>query len=257
MGAAPASQCGRPDMSSDMTPRDPREFFGEKHAASYDQKFARLAPMREALHLLTSAVLADLPANARILCVGAGTGAELIYLAQRNPDWRFTAVEPSAPMLNVCRQRIGESGIQSRCELHGGFMDTLPASEPFDAATAVLVSQFLLMPQDRIRFFRSIAERLQPGGYLVSADLAFDMTSEACESLLEVWFRLMRMSDPPPDSIESMRAPYGRDVAVLPADQVSSIIEAGGFELPIQFLQTGLIHAWYSRLAARPEDTAP
>jgi len=44
----------------------------------------------------------------------AGTGSELIYLAQNFPQWQFT-VEPAAPMLDVCRQRTEECGIASRC----------------------------------------------------------------------------------------------------------------------------------------------
>ena len=47
--------------------------FDQAHADTYDQRFAKLASMRDALHLLLSALLTDLPAQARILCVGAGT----------------------------------------------------------------------------------------------------------------------------------------------------------------------------------------
>jgi len=79
--------------------------FDKAHAAGYDQRFAKLAPMKEALHLLLRLLFSEFPAEARILCVGAGTGAELLYLAQAFPQWRFTAVDPSAPMLDICRQR--------------------------------------------------------------------------------------------------------------------------------------------------------
>ncbi len=228
----------------------PPAFFDEKQAANYVQKFARLAPMKDVLHLLIAAVLGSLPENARVLCVGAGTGAELLHLAKRFPRWRFTAVEPSAPMLAICRQQVEQSGIASRCELHEGYLESLPQSEPFDAATSLLVSQFILDPQDRVQYFRGIAGRLRPGGSLVIADLAADITSPAYERLLEVWFQLMKLADPPAESLEKIRAAYVRDVAVLPPDQVTSMIEAGGFDTPIQFLQTGLIHAWSTRRAS-------
>jgi len=38
------------------------------------------------MHLLIGSLLSDLRADARVLCVGAGTKAELIYLAQRFPE---------------------------------------------------------------------------------------------------------------------------------------------------------------------------
>ena len=203
--------------------------------------------MRDALHLLASAVLADLPAKARILCVGAGTGHELLYLAQKFPEWRFAVVEPSAPMLEICRQKAEACGITARCVFHEGYLESLPPSAAFDAATSLLVSQFILEPDARAGFFRSIAERLQPGGYLVTADLASDTASAHYQSLLEVWIRLMRETGSAPEQLARMRVTYGRDVAVLPLERVSAIIASGGFELPVLFLQTGLIHAWYAQ----------
>jgi len=230
-----------------MQNHEPPAAFGPTHAATYDGKYAKLAPMRDALHLLTSAVLADLPAQARILCVGAGTGHELIYLAQKFPEWQFTAVEPSVPMLDVCRRKADECGITSRCVFHEGYLDTLPASQPFDAVTSFLVSQFILDPNARTNFFRTIANRIQPDGYLISANLASDTSSKAYQSLLDVWIRLMRETGSPAEQLEKMRTVYGRDVAVLPPEQISAIIAAAGFETPILFLQTGLIHAWYAQ----------
>lgn len=230
-----------------MQRQEPPIAFGYEHAAAYDARFAKLAAMRDALHLLISAVLADLPAESRILCVGAGTGAELIYFAQKFPQWRFAVVEPSTPMLEVCRRKAEECGITPRCVFHEGYLDSLPPSAAFDAATSLLVSQFILAPDARAGFFRAIAERLQPGGYLVSADLASDTTSSTYQSLLGVWIRLMRETGSPPEQLEKLRVTYGRDVAVLPLEQVSSIIASGGFGTPVLFLQTGLIHAWYAQ----------
>jgi tRNA (cmo5U34)-methyltransferase len=191
--------------------------------------------------------IADLPAQARILCVGAGTGHELIYLAEKFPQWQFAVVEPSAPMLEVCRRKTDARGITPRCVFHEGYLDSLPPSAAFDAATSLLVSQFILAPDARAGFFRAIAERLRPGGYLVSADLASDTSSATYQSLLEVWIRLMRETGSPPEQLEKMRATYGRDVAVLPLEQISSIIASAGFETPVLFLQTVLIHAWYAQ----------
>jgi len=221
--------------------------FDQTCASGYDQMQSRLAPLRDVLHLLTGVILSDLPAEARVLCVGAGTGTELIALAERFPGWHFTAVEPSLPMVDACRRKLEASGLAARCTLHGGYLDSLPASAPFDAATALLVSQFVLDPAARRGFFRGIGERLRPGGWLVSADLAADTGAPAYKSLLDVWWRVMRNADVSPDDVERMRQAYDRDVAVLPPGAVGELIASGGFETPVPFLQTGLIHAWYAR----------
>jgi tRNA (cmo5U34)-methyltransferase len=224
-----------------------RKVFDQKCASGYDQQWSKMAPLRDALHLLIEAVLSELKADARILCVGVGTGPELIDLAERFPGWRFVAVEPSAPMLDVCRRKAEECGIAPRCEFHEGYLESLPPGETFDAATSLLVSQFILDREARTSFFREIADRLRPGGYLVNADLSADASPAAYQSLLNVWFRVMQARAATPEAIEKMRAAYDRDVALLPPVEVCGIIAAGGFEAPIQFLQTGLIRAWYAR----------
>lgn len=138
--------------------------FDQERASSHDKRFAKLAPMREALHLFVRMVLSELPADARILCIGVGTGPELIDLAQAFPQWRFTAVEPAAPMLDICRQRVEECGIASRCTFHEGYLDSLPESDSFDAATCILVSQFFMQPEERRNFFVKSPDDFAPMG---------------------------------------------------------------------------------------------
>jgi tRNA (cmo5U34)-methyltransferase len=222
--------------------------FGEDQAAAYDQRFIKLAPLREALHLMMKSLLSELPENARVLCVGAGTGLELADLAQRFPGWSFTAVEPSAPMLRICRQRAEKDGITARCTFHEGYLDSLPLGEKFDAATSLLVSHFILRREDRLSYFQQIASHLHPGGCLVSADLSGDIGSDKYEQQMATWLQMMRLTDITPEQAENMRAAYAKDVAILPPAEVEAIIVDSGFHPPMQFLQTMLIHAWFTRV---------
>jgi tRNA (cmo5U34)-methyltransferase len=221
--------------------------FDQERASNYDKRFAKLAPIRNALHLSIRLVLSELPNDARILCVGVGTGAELIDLAQAFPQWKFVAVDPAKPMLDICRQKAEEYGIASRCTFHEGTLDTLPALDPFHAATCLLVSHFFTQQEERRNFFRQIAARLLPDGYLVSADLASDMSSSTYQSLLKVWVRMLRYSEAPAEEIEKFLASYGRDAAIIPTQEVATIIASSGFHTPVLFFQTLLIHAWYAK----------
>ncbi|MDR3606207.1 MAG: class I SAM-dependent methyltransferase [Oligoflexia bacterium] len=216
-------------------------YFGEAQAAVYDDRAVLMKPVRDALNFLIRMALAGLRQNSRILCVGAGTGAELIDLALAFPNWRFTAVEPSAAMLNVCRKKAGKAGVSSRIQFHEGYLDSLPCTETFDAATSILVSQFLTDRDQRVDFFHHIAKRLRPGACLINADLATSLSSPEFERLVDVWLLSHRLAA---GSVKASEMGWGKDVVVSAPKEVESILTTAGFKHPILFYQCLFIHAW-------------
>ncbi len=221
-----------------------------QQAATYDQQWAKLAAFRDGMHLLLASLFSTLPNNARMLCVGAGTGAEIHYFADKFPDWTFVAVEPSPGMVSAATERASANGYIERCSFHTGYLETLPDSGSFDCATSLLVSQFILDEAERTAFFAHIAARLKPGGLLACSDLAADVTTAAYTDLLAVWLRTMAASDVASERLQQMREAYARDVAILPAKSIQELIASAGFTQPLQFYQAGLIHAFYCRRLA-------
>jgi tRNA (cmo5U34)-methyltransferase len=189
-------------------------------------------------------VFAGLPADAHLLCVGAGTGVEMAFLAGAFPRWRFTALDPSGQMLAVCGQRAGSEGFASRCTFHEGYVDSLPRDARHDGATCLLVSQFIIEPAARIAFFGDIATRLRPGGILATADLATGARPEDFDALLRCWFDVMTAGGLDSQALQRMREAYARDVAVVAPPQVVAMLQAAGFANPVQFFQAGMMHAW-------------
>ncbi len=226
-----------------MRERETKKIFNKDTTASYDNDREKLAPIKNALHLCIRMLGLKLPPDSRVLCVGVGTGEELIYLAEAFPSWQFTAVEPSSAMLEVCRQRVEERGFSSRCNFHEGYLGSLPDSDAFNMATSILVSHFIVDKKERIKYFTEISSKLHPGSYMVNADLASDMSTSEYESLLEVWLNMHDYAGMPV-RVES----FGDKVAMLPAVEVEEIVRSSGFETPVQFFQTLLIHAWFSKV---------
>jgi len=226
-----------------MKNKESHTIFNKKNASSYDNQRAKLAPLKDALHLCMRMILSELPVDAQVLCIGVGTGSELIYLAQEFPQWHFTAVEPAPAMLNICRQRAEESGVASRCTFHEGYLDSLPDSDPFDAATSILVSHFIGEAEKRTKFFAEIAARLRPGAYLVNADLASDVSSSNYKSILDVWLNMHEYAGMPA-RVDS----FGRNGVLLPTEKVELILKSSGFDSPVLFFQTLFIHAWFSKV---------
>ncbi|MGP5323530.1 class I SAM-dependent methyltransferase [Vreelandella titanicae] len=219
----------------------------DQQASGYEQRQKKLAPVHEGLHFQLEWILSDLSREARILCVGLGTGAELSYLANKFPNWSFTAVEPSGAMLDECRLRAEKEGFSSRCMFHEGYLESLPDVELHDAATCFMVSQFIIDDEARSNFFRAIADRLHPGGILVSADLSSEVGSYEYRALLQAWVAMLHAANVPSGAIEKTHAAWAKDVAILPPDDVKSIIRRGGFDSPVQFYQAGFVHAWFSK----------
>ena len=236
-----------------MKSREIDEIFNETESASYDGYWVKLSAMREALHLLTRVVLNELPSNAHIVCVGAGTGEELLNLAQHNQKWRFTAVDPSAHMLEICKRKMQQHGIASRCIFHEGYVNTLSSSTTFDAATCFLVSHFLHKRDERQALFKEIGSHLVPGGLLVNADFIIDERTPQFNNMLSLWKRLMRYAELSEEEIEEMHNSFiakNSEVSLISPNEIEAIIIAGGFKNPTLFYQSSIIHAWYSTLDA-------
>lgn len=225
-----------------MKSQESNNIFDKDTASSYDSQRDKLAPIKDALHLCIHMLLSKLPSNARVLCIGAGTGSELIYLAQAFPQWNFTVIEPASAMLEVCRQRAKELGFFSRCNFHEGYLESLPDTDAFDAATSILVSHFIVDPGERSKYFYEISSRLIPGAYMINADLASDMSTSEYKRLVEVWVNMHEHAGMPV-RVES----FGSKVAMVPIGEVESIIKSSGFNVPVLFFQTLLIHAWFSK----------
>lgn len=222
----------------------------EQQAAGYNQQWANMAPINQTLHFLLKSTLTALPVKANILCVGAGTGTELIYLAKHFPQWTFTALEPSAAMLAICREETQKAGVAARCHFHHGYLDSLPDIPHYHAATCFLVSHFMLDQTVRKDFFKQIATKLITNGILVSADLAADTESVHYDALLGFWLGLMSQAIVSPADISKLKTAYSNDVAIVAPQKLAKMIQSAGFTPPTPIYQAGMIHAFFAKRCA-------
>lgn len=145
--------------------------FQQQGAVEYDGRIGTLVPGYAALHQTSAAWLkATLPAQARVLVLGAGTGAEVLALAQQNPDWHITALEPSGDMLAVARAKCAAAQRHNVAFVHG-YVEDLPVAEPFDAALCLLVMHFIDTTAAKQQFLHQAAAQLAAGAPLLLCDL--------------------------------------------------------------------------------------
>ena len=227
-------------------PITPAYFFNQEIADAYDRRNSALAPISDGLHFLLRLVLADLPADARVLCVGVGTGAEILALAKAYPGWSFVGVDPSEDMLAVGRHRLEQAGVLDRCELLQGYAEDAPHG--FDAAVSLLVAHFIKR-EDRHAFYSAIHERLNPGGRFASAEISGDLDAPEFPEMLEDWKRVQVLMGATPESLAKLGGALRDVLGVLPPAETEDLWRAAGFPTPVPFFQAFMIRGWH---AVRP-----
>jgi len=224
----------------------PNEFFAKEAAKRYDERNSGLSRISDCLHFLAGLLLRELPERASVLCVGAGTGAEILSLAKLYPGWSFTALDPSADMLAVCRERLEASGLADRCELVHGYVQNLPEQPRFDAALSFLVGHFVKR-EERLGFYQGMASRLLPGGHLVNAELSFDLGSAELPLMLKGWEGVQALMGATPESLAALPRLLRDVLTVLPPAEVEGLLQRSGVGLPLRFFQALMICGWYGR----------
>jgi len=225
-------------------------FFNESFSKGYDERAQRTGAINDNLHFMIRLILQDLPDDARILCVGVGTGMEIVRLAQLFPRWRFTGVDPSESMLAVCRERLQEAGIGQRCELIHGYLADIGTTPAFDAVLCLLVAHFLRDGAERQALFEGMAQRLKPNGYLINAEISFDLDSPEFDDIVGKWSAMHRVAGASDESLTGLSRQLREVIGVLPPASTEALLRNSGLPLPIQFFQSLLIRAWYSRKPA-------
>ncbi len=213
-------------------------------AKVYDEKNRQLAPIADNMHFLIQLVLENSPFRARVLCVGVGTGAELLSLSKMFPEWSFVGVDPSIGMLNVCREKLNSAGVLNRCELIHGYVQDVPQGENFDIALSVLVAHFVKR-EDRLKFYQVICNRLFSGGIFVNTEISYDLNSPEFPQMLKNWKAIQTLMGATPESLMNLSQVLREILSIISPVETEDLLRKSGINLPIRFFQSFMISGWY------------
>ncbi len=231
-------------MTPASEPFDPAAYFNQEVAARYDEGIRLSCPSYDALHQMMVPWLQDLPPAANFLSAGAGTGAEILTLAQRFAGWRFAGVDLSAHMLGQCQRRVDAAGLTSRVELFNGRLQDYRPSARFDAASSIFVGHFVRGREAKLAYLRSIAAHLKPGGLLVLADLYGDRRSADFVRLFKAWMLRYIAQGVVGEKLAQDVAHIFNNVDFATEPELLSLLSEAGFEQPLRFYQAYLFGAW-------------
>ena len=181
------------------------EKFDTSRANEYGRQSRIALAGYDACHDLAACMLSASLGNtrsAKVLVVGAGgTAQEIIAMAMLEPTWRFTAVDPSEPMLEVAAQHLGANNLLERTSLHLGHVEDLTADESYDAATLIGVLHHLDGEVAKRKILRSIRAHLKPGAPLIVAGNQYAYASQPL--LLAAWGQRWRQHGASPDEVKT------------------------------------------------------
>ncbi len=204
--------------------------------SGYDLVAQQLIPGYASLARLAVALLAASPlaakAGAAVLVAGCGTGAELLAAREQRPDWRLTALDPSAEMLAIARSRLGEdSGVDWR----QAAVEDLSGDAAFAGALSVLVLQSLPDDGPKLAFLTALARSLRPGGQLVLVDLMRPPVSPLQSQMEAAWLGFQRASGVG-ESAEALTRLAG-GLHPIGLARLTALVNAAGFSDPAVVFQ--------------------
>lgn len=160
----------------------------ERHLAVapnvYDVEIRRFIPGYDAmLDEAVNAIREHVPAAAKILDLGTGTGALAARIANALPSATLVLLDADRAMLEMAAIRLNDD--RHRVELrHGDFADELPR---IHAAAASLALHHLHDPEDKRAMYGRIRSALEPGGVLVNADITLPASRALAEPIRRRW----------------------------------------------------------------------
>lgn len=221
--------------------------FDADRAADYGIQSRIALAGYDACHELAACLLAaDLGSGrpARVLVAGAGgTAQEIIFAARLEPLWHFTAVDPSAPMLELAMTAVGKAGLEARTTPVLGEVAALPREASYDAATLVGVLHHLPGEIAKQDLLRALAARLKPGAPLI---LAGNRHAYAGNPLfLKAWGERWRLHGASAGEIEAKLGKIRQGADPPASDQeVARLLTQAGFEEPTLFFSSLFWGGW-------------
>lgn len=117
-----------------------------------------------------------------VLDLGCGPADIPIRFVKALPKCRVTAVDASAPMIQLAEAAVGQAGLADRIALKQERMQTLALEEPADAALSNSLLHHIPNPY---QFWYALKKQVKPGSCVLVMDLLRPDSPDAAQAIVD------------------------------------------------------------------------
>ncbi|SDZ09719.1 tRNA (cmo5U34)-methyltransferase [Evansella caseinilytica] len=216
----------------------------ERYVETIPLKIAGYELLYDMTARLMKAGLAERNTAAELLIVGAGGGQELVTLGAFEPQWRFTALDPSQPMLAIAKKRTENVNLSHRVCFMNGTPEQLPSEAIYDGATCLLVLHFLKERTEKRQFLAQIAARLKPGAPFFLASINGNSGSPAFSVQMNAWKSHMTAHGISAETFDQFAASIGNRTFPVNGRAIASLLADCGFTNISRYFGSYLIESF-------------
>lgn len=218
--------------------------FNTELATEYEKGIRRTLPTYDAMLRLTQTFFqAALPDQANFIVVGAGSGNEILQLAEQKPNWSFVGIDPATAMLHIATERL-KTLPNNITLLHGTFLETKLPESLFDAASCILVLHFIKSYEEKLATLKAIAQHLKPGAPFVLVSKYGQLDSSETELQFDLWRAYwLQHTKLTAEQVADMEQSI-RSLSFLREEDIITLLQKAGFTQPSKFFATTLFGGW-------------
>ena len=180
--------------------------------------------------------------------VGIGTGHEAVTYAENQEGWHIVGVDPTPEMVKSARNRIIKLGLAHKIEVVEGRVENLTENN-FDAATSILVMQFLKDNGEKEKYLRNISEILKKSAKIIVIDLEGEKGTEKFNLLLSAWKSHQYSTRDDNEQIDKDFEHVDADLQFIPEERIVNLLQLTGFTNICKFYQSYLFGGYIAEKA--------
>lgn len=195
-------------------------------ADAYDAAIRRFIPYYDDMLATGVELLRALaPPTARVLDLGAGTGALSAAVLDALPGTRVTALDVDEAMLEAARRRLARFGERVGFRA-ASYLDPLPAA---DAVMASLALHHVHDLGAKTELYRAIHDALGAGGVFINVDAAVTEGPRLGALVFDRWAAAMAEHGIPEGEARAHFAAWATEDRYFPLDEELAALRRAGF----------------------------